>query len=55
MVDCKCGSKPSEPEKVQGLKSGYIVNCSNAECPAKSQRIGKQSCIEAWDELSTQE
>ncbi|MGK2231145.1 MAG: hypothetical protein ACI92O_000303 [Colwellia sp.] len=55
MTDCKCGSKPSLPTKVKGLTKGFVVQCSNLKCPAKSQRIGKQASVNAWDKQATEE
>lgn len=55
MTDCKCGSKPKTPTKVKGLNNGFVVKCSNPKCSAKSQRIGKQASVEAWDKLATEE
>lgn len=52
--NCKCGSKAHAPTKVKGLKDGFVIKCSNARCPAKVQRVGKESCIERWNEMATE-
>jgi hypothetical protein len=52
MINCKCGTKPNEPATVKGLTGGFLIKCSGKQCPAKSQRIGKQSTIDAWNKLA---
>ena len=55
MVNCKCCSKPNKPLKVKGLRDGFVVKCTNTQCPAKSQRISKQASMDAWDKLATED
>ena len=50
---CKCGSPPSHPTPVKGSKNGFVIRCSNPECPATVQRMGKIECIKAWNEMAT--
>jgi hypothetical protein len=52
ILNCKCGSQPSKPQKVNKLKSGYFIKCSKADCNAKVQRIGMNACVSAWNEMS---
>ena len=51
--NCKCGSPPLKPVPVKGGRGGYKVKCSNQECPALVQRIGKEACMQAWNEMAT--
>lgn len=53
MNNCKCGHPPSEPCSVKKLRNGYVIRCSNPQCPATVQRIGKIKCAEAWNEMAT--
>lgn len=52
MKNCKCGSMPKPPEKVKGLKDGYLIECESSSCPAKAQRVGLAKCQNAWDALA---
>lgn len=50
---CKCGSQPLNPSKVLGARGTYILKCSNPKCPALVQRLGKNECMSAWNEMAT--